>query len=112
MAELMTPDTGECITRYVSLETGQDATRIIQQTLDGRQYIQRIGNPVFSFTVTAYVTAQGKTRILQAEDSGECLKVTVGSGVYFGRILDRPVFEKLTSGYYKATMTLAKEAEG
>jgi hypothetical protein len=111
MSELMNHGTSELITRYVSLETKQDATRIIQKTLDGRQYIQRIGSPVMIYTVTAYVTAQGKIRIMQSEDTGELLKVTVNSGVYFGRAINQTVFERLTFGYYKATMTLAKEVE-
>ena len=111
MAELLNNDTSELITGFINLESKQELTRITQKTLDGRHYIQRIGSPAIIYTVIAYVTPQGKTKLMQAEDTGELLKATVNSGIYFGRIIDLSDFEKLTSGYYKVTISLAKEVE-
>lgn len=109
MSELINNDLDELITGYVSLETKQEATRVIHKTLDGRQYIQRIGNPSIIYVVTVYITSQGKEQLMQAEDSGQLLKATVKSGTYYGRIIDLKDFEKLPSGHYKTTITLAKE---
>ncbi len=110
MAGLKNKDTNEEITRFVSLNEKQDVIRTIHKTLDGRQYIQRIGKPTISYELSLYVSEQGKQLIMQAEDTGALLEFTIKKGVFCGRIIDLKDFEKLPAGYYKTTATLAEEA--
>ena len=112
MAELKNVETAEIITPYVSLDTRQEVTRIIHKSLDGKQYIQRIGNPVITYLISVYVNESGKEKLMHAEDSGALLSVTVKSGEYVGRIIELKEFEKLPAGFYKTTAALAVETEG
>lgn len=111
MAELLNNDTNDIITAFISLNTGQEVIRIIHKTLVGKQYIQRIGSPAITYLATVYVNESGKEILMQAEDTGALLKITVKNGVYYGRIIELKEFEKLPAGYYKTTITLAKEVD-
>jgi hypothetical protein len=109
MALLKNKDTNTEITRFVSLKEKQEVIRIVHKTLDGAQYIQRIGEPAKSYELTLFVNDQGKEKLMQAEDSGALLEVTVGSGIYSGRIVELKEFERISSNFYKTTAVIAKE---
>lgn len=111
MAILINRDTGETITRFVSLLEKQEVIRTIHNTLDGQQYIQRIGAPTISYELKLYVTEDGKQLLSQAENAGSLLEVRVKAGIFIGRIIELSDFKKLTSDYYEVTATLAKVTE-
>lgn len=111
MALLKNTETDQSITRFISLEQKQEAVHVIQKTLDGTHYIQRIGDPAVTYNVTAFVTEQGKALLESAADLGTLLCAQVSNGEYFGRIIKLQEFERLATGLYKATLTLAKESE-
>ena len=109
MALLLNRDTGESITRFVSLLEKQGVIRTIHNTLDGQHYIQRIGAPTISYELKLYVTEDGKR--LLSEDTASLLEARVKTGIYFGRITNLSDFKRLTSGYYEVTATLSKVTE-
>ena len=109
MALLKNRDTNEEITKFVSLNQKQEVIRIIHKTLDGAQHIQRIGELTKSYELSLFVNEQGKQLLMQADDTGALLEVSVKSGVYSGRIIDIKDFEKLIAGYFKTTVILTKE---
>jgi hypothetical protein len=107
MASLKNADKNEQITKFVSLNEKQEVIRIIHKTLDGASHIQRIGEPSKSYELTLYVNEQGKQMLMQVEDTGALLEVTVQSGVYSGRITELKDFEKMIGGYYKVVLILS-----
>ncbi len=111
MALLTNRDTNEEITRFVSLLEKQDVIRTIHITLDGQQYIQRIGAPTISYELKLYVTDDGKRLLSQAEDAASLLEASVKTGIYYGRIIELSDFKRLTSGYYEVTAILSKVTE-
>lgn len=104
-------DTNEEITRFVSLLEKQEVIRTIHITLDGQQYIQRIGAPTISYDLKLYVTEDGKRLLLQAEDAASLLEARVKTGIHFGRIIKLSDFKRLTTNYYEVTATLSKVTE-
>ena len=111
MALLKNMDTGEHITRFVSLSIEQEVIRSIQELLSGEVYIQRIGSPLVSYMVKAYVNRSGKTQLLEAEDTAALLETTVLHGTYYGRIKKLKIDDRMAGDYFKAEITLAKEVE-
>lgn len=111
MAVLINRDTSEDITHFVSLQEKQDVIRTIHNTLDGQQYIQRIGAPTISYELKLYVTEDGKRLLSQAEDAASILEARMNTGIYFGRIIKLSDFKKLTTRYYEVTATLSKVTE-
>ena len=111
MALFINRDTNEEITRFVSLLEKQDVIRTIHNTLDGQQYIQRIGSPTIKYELTLNVNEEGKILLMQAEDAASLLEVQVKNGTYYGRITELKDFKKLAGGYYEVSTTLSKVAE-
>lgn len=111
MSYLKNTDTNTLITRFVSLEEKQEVLRTEQTLLSGGVYLQRIGEPTASYTVTAYVNRTGKALLLTAEDTAALLAVSVKHGVYYGRITELSFSERMAGDWFKATLTLAKEVE-
>ena len=111
MALLLNRDPNEKITRFVNLLEKQEVIRTVHNTLDGQQYIQRIGAPTISYELKLYVTEDGKRLLSQAEDFGSLLEARVQTGVFFGRIIELSDFKKLTTRYYEVTATLSKVTE-
>ena len=111
MASLKNVDTKEEITKFVSINEKQEVIRIIHKTLDGVQNIQRIGEPLIGYELNLYVNEQGKQMLMQTEDTGALLEVTVRSGIYSGRITELKDFEKMIGGYYKVVVTLCMETQ-
>lgn len=110
MAYIKNETTGVCISHFVSLEVKQEVIRTTQQLLDGSVYIQRIGEPTVSYTVSAYVDRAGKALFQNAEDTAALLEVSVKHGLYYGRISELSFSERLAGDWFKATAILAKEA--
>ena len=111
MAVLLNMDTNEEITPFISISSKQEATKIVQKTLDGATHIQRIGQPNISFEITAYVDEVGKEKLMYAEDKSSLLQAELEKGVFLGRITSLKDFENVTRSYYKTVITLAKEQE-
>jgi len=111
MALLKNQDTDTSITRFVSLNDKQEVIRTEQRLLDGSVYIQRIGNPMVLYSVTAYVDRMGKTLLQSAEDTAALLEAEVKHGTYHGRITELSFSERMACDWFKATVTLAKEAD-
>ena len=111
MALLKNMDSGEHITRHVSLQSSQEVIREVQTLLSGEQYIQRIGDPAVSYDVTAYVNRAGKALLESADDTAALLEVTVRHGVYYGRITKLKINDRLPGDWFEATVTLCKEVE-
>ena len=111
MAYLINKETNEQITRFVSIATKQEVIRVVHQTLDGVQHIQRIGRAAQSVELTLYVDGTGKEQLMEAEDRGVLLEAGAEPGVYLGRIMQLGAFENLAAGYCKAAVSLALEPE-
>ncbi len=111
MALLLNRDTNEEITRFVNLQEKQEVIRTIHSTLDGQQYIQRIGEPTISYELKLYITEDGKRLLSQAEDAGSLLEARVQTGIFFGRIIKLSDYKKLTVQYYEVAATLSKVTE-
>lgn len=111
MALLKNMDTGEHISRFVSLSVMQEVIRSTQELLSGKVYIQRIGSPIVSYEVKAYVNRTGKLQLLDAEDSAALLEVTVLHGTYYGRITELKIDDRMPGDWFEAEVTLVKEAE-
>ena len=111
MTELNNVDNGIVITPFVSLKEKQEVIRTLHKTLDGRQLVSRFGEPAVSYDITVYVKESGKQALFTAEDQLSLLKVTLGSRVYFGRIIKLSDFERISFEYFKAEVTLAKEVD-
>lgn len=111
MTYLKNSETNTLITRFVSLEEKQEVIRTAQTLLSGGVYIQRIGEPTISYTVTAYVNRTGKALLFTAEDTDALLSVSVKHGLYYGRITDLSFSERMAGEWFKATLTLAKEVD-
>jgi len=111
MSYLKNTDTNTLITHFVSLEQKQEVIRTEQTLLSGGVYLQRIGEPTVYYMVTAYVNREGKTLLSQAEDTAALLSVSVKHGLYAGRITELSFSERMACDWFKATLTLAKEAE-
>lgn len=111
MALLKNMDTGEHITRFVSLSVAQEVIRSTQELLSGEVYIQRIGEPLVSYEVKAYVNTTGKHLLLTAEDTAALLETTVLHGTYYGRITKLKFDDRMAGDYFEAEITLAKEVE-
>ena len=111
MALLKNEDTGNEITRFVSLQKSQELIRTEQTLLSGEVYIQRIGEPVIYYSVTAYVNRTGKELLMAAEDTAALIKVDVSHGTYYGRITDLKFSSRMAGDWFKADITLAREEE-
>lgn len=111
MALLKDMDENACITRFVSLSETQEVIRSVQELLSGEVYIQRIGMPIKSYEVKAYVNTIGKQRLLTAEDTAALLEVTVRHGTYYGRITKLKINDRLPGDWFEAEITLVKEME-
>jgi len=111
MARLLNRDTNVNITHFVSLQEKQDVIRATHITLDGQQYIQRIGSPTIKYELTLNVNEEGKVLLMQAEDAASLLEVQVKNGTYYGRITELKDFKKLAGGYYEVLATLSKVTE-
>lgn len=111
MTELKDMDSGIVITPFVSLKEKQEALRTIHRTLDGRQLISRFGAPAVSYTLAVFVKEAGRQALFRAEDQLSLLKVTLGDKAYFGRLIKLSDFERVSREYFKADVTLAKEAD-
>ena len=111
MTELKNMDNSVIITPFVSLKEKQEVIRTIHKTLDGRQLISRFGEPAVSYELTVYVKEDGRQALFSAEDQLSLLKVTLGDKVYFGRIIKLSDFDRISREYFKAEVTLAKEAD-
>ena len=74
MALLRNEDTGIDITRFITLEEKQSVVRTEWQTLDGRTYLQRYGEPNATYEIVAYVNYVGKQLLFDAEDTAALLK--------------------------------------
>ena len=111
MALLKNMDTGEHITRFVSLAVSQEVNRTIQELLSGEVYIQIVGGPLISYGVKVYVNTTGKQQLLTAEHSGALLEVTVLHGTYYGRITKLKIDDRMAGDWFEAEITLCKEVE-
>lgn len=111
MTELRNTDSGVVITSFVSLKEKQEVIRTVHKTLDGRQLISRFGFPAVSYEITVSVKEDGRQALLSAEDKLSLLKVTIGDKIYFGRIVKLSEFDRISREYFKAEVTLAKEAD-
>lgn len=111
MALLKNMDSGEHITRFVSLSITQEVIRAVQELLSGEAYIQRIGSPMVAYEVKAYVNRTGKALLLEAEDNAALLEVAVLHGTYYGRIKKLKIDDRMAGDWFEADITLAKEAE-
>ena len=111
MALLKNMDTGEHITRFVSLSVTQEVIRTTQELLSGEVYVQRIGVPMVSYEVKAYVNRMGKDQLFTAEDTAALLEVTVLHGTYYGRITKLKIDDRMAGDWFEATVTLCKEVE-
>lgn len=111
MAELRNLDSNTLITGFVSLQLQQEVIRIVHKTLDGAQHLQRIGAPTVRYALTLYVDEGGKAALLEAEDKGALLQVSVSSGIYKGRLTELSECKRLAAGWYEVSAVLAKEWE-
>lgn len=111
MTELKDMDNDIVITPFVSLKEKQEVIRTLHRTIDGRQLISRFGEPAVSYELTVYVKEDGRQSLFSAEDQLSLLKVTLGDKVYFGRITKLSDFDHISREYFKAEVTLAKEAD-
>ena len=111
MALLKDVDSGDHITRFVSLSVAQEVIRSKQELLSGVVYIQRIGSPMVSYEVKAYVNRIGKALLLAAEDTAALLEVTVLHGTYYGRITKLKIDDRMAGDWFESEITLAKEVE-
>jgi hypothetical protein len=111
MTELKNMDNGIVVTPFVSLKEKQEVIRTLHKTLDGRQLISRFGEPAVSYDITVYVKEDGRQALFSSEDQLSLLRVTLGGKVYFGRIIKLSDFDRISREYFKAEVTLAKEAD-
>lgn len=111
MTELKDIDNSVIITPFVSLKEKQEIIRTLHRTLDGRQLVSRFGEPAVSYDLTVYVKEDGRQALFSAEDRLSLLKVTLGDKVYFGRVIKLSDFDRMSREYFKAEVTLAKEAD-
>lgn len=111
MTELKNMDNSVIITSFVSLKEKQEVIRTIHKTLDGRQLISRFGEPAVSYELTVYIKEDGRQALFYAEDQLSLLKATLGDKVYLGRIIKLSDFDRISREYFKAEVTLAKEAD-
>ena len=100
------------ITEFVSLEIDQRINVVENTALDGSYYQQIIGLPAVFYNVTAFVDRTGRAALQTVEASGNLLRITVKRGTYYGRITMGALkfSDRMGSGWYKATLKLAKEA--
>lgn len=112
MASLTNLDANIEITKHVSLELSQNQISVIQQTLDGKYHIQKIGAPAVSYDMTAYVSRNGKSLLMTAESSAALMRVSVSHGVYYGRVIKLKFGDRLPGDWFKAEVTLAGEVTG
>lgn len=110
MSLLTNVDTGEKISKYISLNITQEVIRTSQQLLSGDVYIQRIGAPIISYVITAYTNLHSKTALQSAEDTAALLKAETAHGIYYGRIIKLQFSDRMADDWFKVTITLAKEA--
>ncbi len=111
MTELKDMDNSVIITSFVSLKEKQEVIRTLHRTLDGRQLVSRFGEPAASYDLTVYLKEDGRQALFFAEDRLSLLKVTLGDKVYFGRVIKLSDFDRISREYFKAEVTLAKEAD-
>lgn len=109
MALLRNEDTGTDITRFITLEEKQSVIRTEWQTLDGRTYLQRYGNPTVTYEIVVYVNYAGKQLLFTAEDTAALLKAECKHGTFFGHIIERKDFDRLAGDWFKTTLTLSPE---
>lgn len=110
MALMKNEDTNTRISMFVSMEAEQEVIRTSQQLLTGAVYIQRIGNPTVSYSAAVYVDRSGKALLQAAEDTAALLKIEVKHGVYYGRITALKFSDRMAGDWFKAEVSLAKEA--
>jgi hypothetical protein len=107
MALLRNEDTVTDITRFITLEEKQSVIRTEWQTLDGRTYLQRYGEPNTTYEIVAYVNYAGKHLLFEAEDTAALLKAECKRGTFYGHIIELKEFSHLAGDWYKTTLTLA-----
>ena len=111
MAYLKNAETGERITRYVSIIKKQELTLTVQTALDGTEYLTRFGSPVYSYLLEAHVNAAGRELLFQAADTLSLLEVKVKLGTFNGRVKELGAFEEEYYGWYKTTIILSAVSE-
>jgi hypothetical protein len=110
MSELYDVTTSEVISRLAQMEETVKVTQIKTAALDGTIYIQNIGTPETDLTGDIYVDRDGKAALQSAYSDGDTMRVTLKHGTYYGRIIGCTFGARMAGDYFKATLTLTKEA--
>ena len=111
MAYLKNRDTGDVLTRYVTLDKQQELTISTKTALDGTEYLTRIGSPVYTYSLEVITGEGGKEALMEAFDTLALIEVGVRRGVFTGRIKDLGKFETIHYGWYKTTVLLSSVYE-
>lgn len=102
-------ETGASIpfTRLIRVTPQQATTKIINQTLDGRQHLQIIGQPIKSLDIEVQVDRTGRLILEVLDGTGATFTIIEGTNTYTGRIIELGEFTKPIRGTYRTTLSVA-----
>lgn len=98
-----------------SSRQGSEPVKIANRTLDGKYHYQTIGEAVKTFEVEVYVDDDLLEALLDAEATGEVIKLTRDTKYYTGMIKDTPIAQTHIATdpkIYIASFTLTVDNEG
>ena len=100
-------DADVLITTYINaVIPDQELVKITHQTLDGRYYVQILGDASSFINFDVYVDDTGKDAVLTANANGDLLYAICERGNYQGRILEVGSWEEVGQTYYKTTIKM------
>jgi len=111
VAILYNAETEFIISYFAKVNLNHELIRIVQTTLDGQQYIQRIGVPAPFAEVEIIIDEAQKVELMQADDKNTRLKVVSNSGTFFGKITEVSGYDVQLPKYYKTKLTLSLEVD-
>ena len=98
--------------QVLSFVKGLEQAKVTSKALDGTVYIQTVGAPTQTATVSVFSSREEKDLLDHAEAAGALLKVTYRGVTYFGYIESKLQWQTIYPGkWYNAEMKLLIEEE-
>lgn len=98
--------------QVLSFVKGLEQVKITSKALDGTVYIQTVGAPTKTATVSVFSSREEKDLLDEVEATGALLQVTYRGVTYYGYIENRLQWQTIYPGkWYNAEMKLIIEEE-
>jgi len=85
---------------------------VVNITLDGQPHVQTTGSPLKSIRFDILSTSEQVDQINLLKSQGSRFKLVKGSVVYTGLLLDKPIWNRITTDFHTSSIKLSIKEEG